>query len=474
MAVRPSHEPQEELLYLEQELEALIRQTHDGVLIADANGQVLTANQACATIMGIPYDRLIAEGPVVLAQKGYLPDAVLPQVLVQKDKVTRVLTYQSGREAIVTCTPIFDRQGEVSRIICTMRDLTSTRPEPLNLGKSLAQDYSKQLAEFLSAMDKVSIEGNVVRSPQMREVMSRALRAAQIDSNVLLTGETGVGKDLIARVIHKKSHRSMEGQFIKVDCAAIPEQLLEAELFGYEGGAFTDARREGKAGLIELAHRGTLFLDEIGELPLGLQAKLLNVLQDHRLTRVGGIKPKEVDFRLIAATNRDLEAAVGEGKFRQDLFYRLNVIRIHIPPLRERRDDILPLVAHFTKLYTETHALHRIISAQVLEFFMDYDWPGNVRELANVIERLVVMSTGEVITLDDLAHLGSFRHHEEGTWPGWSSAGPKKTLKQMLEDYERKVIQDAIAHHFTLRQAAESLGIDLSTLTRKKKKLGIK
>jgi len=215
MAVRPSHEPQEKLLYLEQELEALIRQTHDGVLIADANGQVLTANQACATIMGIPYDRLVTEGPVVLAQKGYLPDAVLPQVLVQKDKVTRVLTYQSGREAIVTCTPIFDRQGEVSRIICTMRDLTSTRPEPLNLGKSLAQDYSKQLAEFLSAMDKVSIEGNVVRSPQMREVMSRALRAAQIDSNVLLTGETGVGKDLIARVIHKKSHRSMEGQFIR-------------------------------------------------------------------------------------------------------------------------------------------------------------------------------------------------------------------------------------------------------------------
>ncbi|MBC7344971.1 MAG: sigma 54-interacting transcriptional regulator, partial [Clostridia bacterium] len=240
---------------------------------------------------------------------------------------------------------------------------------------------------------------------------------------------------------------------------------------GYERGAFTDARKEGKPGRIELAHGGTLFLDEVGELPYGLQAKLLNVLQDRRVMRLGGLKSKEVDFRLIAATNRDLEEMVEKGRFRQDLFYRLNIIRIHVPPLRERKDDILALTAHFLRVYGNRYGLRKIASNQVIEYLLEYGWPGNVRELANVIEQLVVMSEGEVITMDDLLQISSFQKRADEINSGSKSP---KTLKEALEEYERKLITEALETYPTLREAAESLGIDISTLVRKKAKLNIK
>lgn len=463
----------EELERLKQELEVLINQAHDGIFVTDAEGNLLNVNQACTTIMGLPREKILENHPVKLTEQGYLPEPVVPQVLEKKTKVTKVVTYNTGREAIVTCVPIFDGKGEISRIICNLKDLSEPRAKQVKYFRPLAEDYSKQLAELLSQGDKITFDGTIAQSPEMKEVINRALRAAQIESNALLTGETGVGKDLIARLIHQNSRRSKEGKFVKVDCAAIPAQLLEAELFGYERGAFTDARREGKAGRIELAQNGTLFLDEIGEFPLNLQVKLLNALQDRKITRVGGLQPKEVNFRLIAATNRDLEAMVSRGEFRQDLFYRLNVIRIHIPPLRERREDILAFIAYFLRIYTERYGIQKIISTQALEYLVEYDWPGNARELANVVEQLVVMTPGEVITTEDLLEIGSFQKEAFQRFPVKVENNQGKKLKEALEAYERKLISEALQRCATLREAAISLGIDLSTLVRKKKKFSL-
>lgn len=461
-----------ELWELKQQLNALIEQAHDGIYIADATGNPVSVNQACATIMGLPREKLLKTHPVELAQKGYIPEPVVPQVVEKRDKVTRVITYNSGREAIISCVPIFSQDGEITRIVCYLRDLGSPRvaQREVKLFKPLGEDYSRQVEEMLSQDDKISLNGGVFRSPQMSEVLNRALKAARIDSNVLITGETGVGKELIGRLIHQNSPRRAEGDFVKVDCAAIPEQLLESELFGYEKGAFTDARREGKAGRIELADKGTLFLDEIGELPSSLQSKLLNTLQDRKVMRIGGLQAKEVDFRLIAATNRNLEEMVEMGRFRQDLFYRLNVIRVHIPPLRERKDDILALIAFFLKQFNERYKLNKTISAEVLEHLVDYSWPGNVRELANVVEQLVVMSQQDVVTVVDLLEIKTF--HKNPTGDNLNS-GSKK-LKEAVEEYESKLIQDAISKGGTLKEAAGRLGIDLSTLVRKMRKLKIK
>lgn len=472
MVEKDDRDEQSELWELQQQLNALIEQAHDGIYIADATGNPVNVNQACATIMGLPREKLLKTHPVELAQKGYIPEPVVPQVVEKRDKVTRVITYNSGREAIISCVPVFNRDGDITRIVCYLRDLGSPRvaQREVKLFKPLGEDYSKQIEELLSNEDRIALNGGVFRSRQMSEILTRALKAARIDSNVLITGETGVGKELIGRLIHQNSPRRAEGDFVKVDCAAIPEQLLESELFGYEKGAFTDARREGKAGRIELAHKGTLFLDEIGELPPTLQSKLLNTLQDRKVMRIGGLQAKEVDFRLIAATNRNLEEMVDLGRFRQDLFYRLNVIRIHVPPLRERKDDILALVAFFLKQFNERYKLNKTISAEVLEHLVDYTWPGNVRELANVIEQLIVMSQQDVVTVVDLLEIKSF--HKSALSENQSSGG--KRLKEAVEAYESKLIQEAVSKNATLKEAAEVLGIDLSTLVRKMRKLKIR
>lgn len=305
----------------------------------------------------------------------------------------------------------------------------------------------------------------------MEQLMKLALRLAQVDSTILVQGESGVGKELIAETIHSSSPRR-EKSFIKVNCGAIPENLLESELFGYEEGAFTGAKKEGKIGIFELANGGTLFLDEIGELPLNLQVKLLRVLQDREITRVGGLRSIPVDLRIIAGTNQDLRAMVQKRTFREDLFYRLNVVPLLVPPLRDRAEEIPAMVAHFLHKYNQRYSLAKYMTPEVIDVLMGYHWPGNVRELENLVERMVVITPGERITVEDLPlHLAGGRGMEQGARIAVSDIVP---LRYAVENVEKQLLEKAFARFKTTRKIARELEIDQSTVVRKAAKYGIK
>ncbi len=306
----------------------------------------------------------------------------------------------------------------------------------------------------------------IAYSVEMGRVLHLAGKVAQVTSTVLILGESGVGKEVVARFIHNASLRR-NAPFITINCGAIPQNLLESELFGYEAGAFTGAKRDGKPGMIEIASLGTLFLDEISDLPLDLQVKLLQVIQERRLTRVGGIQPIEVDIRIIAATNRDLAGMVEKGEFRADLFYRLNVVPIVIPPLRNRRDDVIPLIYHFLAKHNSAHGYNKTISREARESLTRYSWPGNVRELENLMERLIVTLEGEEISVEDLpayvkgeADTGSLNVIVKGIMP----------LREAVEEVERQIIKHAQEKHETTYDMAEALGVNQSTVVRKIKK----
>lgn len=304
--------------------------------------------------------------------------------------------------------------------------------------------------------------GIVAKSPVMLELVKTALQVAKVDCTVLLQGESGTGKGIIANIIHQYSNRSKP--MVKINCGAIPESLMESELFGYEHGAFTGARKEGKAGKFEEAHNGTIFLDEIGDLPLHLQVKLLRVLQDKEIVRVGGAEAKKVNTRVIAATNKDLHQMVLEGIFREDLFYRLNVIPLKVPPLRERREDIMPLILFFKNIFEEKYKVKRDCSNQVVKIFLSYDWPGNVREIENLIERIHVISDPmEVITpeilIKDYLNINRQKSEEKAV-----IVHRIISLKKANEELERQLLEMAVVKYKTLKQIALALDVSEATI----------
>jgi len=318
----------------------------------------------------------------------------------------------------------------------------------------------------------------IAESPQMREVMNFVRRVAASEATtILIEGENGTGKDLIAKAIHYHSLRQAE-PFIAINCAAIPETLLESELFGYEKGAFTDARAQ-KRGLFELADKGTLFLDEIGEMPLMLQAKLLRVLEEQCFRRLGGLKDIRVDLRVIAATNKNLRDAVQEGAFRQDLYFRLNVIHITIPPLRERREDILPLARHFIQHYNRKFKREIIgLSPEAEQLLLAYDWPGNVRELRNAIERAMILEESSVIRPSSLpSSITKFSSNQVRiTVPKLSMVEPAGSEFTMsLEEHEKQLILKALEQTgWNQTRAAKLLQITRDTLRYKMKKFNLR
>jgi transcriptional regulator with PAS, ATPase and Fis domain len=296
--------------------------------------------------------------------------------------------------------------------------------------------------------------------------MEMAAQVAKVDSTVLIVGESGAGKEVVANAIHRLSNRS-QGPLIKVNCSAIPETLLESELFGYEPGAFTGAKRHGKPGMFEMAKKGTLFLDEIGDIALPLQAKLLRALQEHEIMRVGGLKPIPVDGRIIAATNKNVVYMVKKGLFREDLFYRLNVVSIEIPPLRERKEDIPLLVLHCCEKIKKRYQFNKHISSEVLDQFLIYPWPGNVRELENVIERVLVMTEDEEIKV---RHLPSCMKRKSVTEEKCASF-EDLPFKTVMRRTERNLIEGAMRKYGSTRRAARALMMDQSTLVRKMNRL---
>lgn len=302
--------------------------------------------------------------------------------------------------------------------------------------------------------------GIIMNSSSMQDLLDRAKRVAAFPSTVLIEGETGTGKEVVAGWIHQQSPRQNR-PFIKINCGAIPENLLESELFGYERGAFTGAKSEGNPGLFELAHEGTLLLDEIGELSLPLQVKLLRVLQDREIRRIGGSWSKSIDVRVIASTNQDLQKMVEEGRFREDLYYRLRVVHLHVPPLRERREDILPLLHHYLEQICEEFRITRRFTSETLEVLMNHEYPGNVRELRNLVEGLCVTVEKDWITVESL--------------PGFLCKGQQNrvSLQAQLDDTERKAILQALQKEASIRKAAKYLQISHATLLRKMQKHGL-
>lgn len=305
----------------------------------------------------------------------------------------------------------------------------------------------------------------------MEETIKLASKVSAYDTTVLITGESGTGKEVLAKFIHNESPRKEEA-FIKVNCSAIPKNLFESELFGYMEGSFTGASKEGKPGMFELADGGTILLDEIGELPLSVQSKLLRVIQEREVLRIGAEKPTSIDVRILAATNRDLEKEIEEGNFREDLFFRLNVVPINMPPLRERPEDVIELIQFFLEKLNKKYNKIITIREEAINILKSYSWPGNVRELENLVEYLFIMSPTDEIDVEQLPPRIITEQIDTNNFPNDFSNGGSK-LRYMTELYEKTIIENTLKNYTSIRQASKVLGVHYSTLSRKVKRYGL-
>ncbi|MFT9849288.1 sigma-54 interaction domain-containing protein [Aneurinibacillus sp. REN35] len=448
-------------------LTAIFRFSYDGIYVADANGYGVMVNEAYTRITDVGEEELIGKNLRELVKEGIISESVSLKVLKSGQPMT-IVQRVKGKEVLVTGNPVRNEEGVIEYIVTNVRDISELNHLKLELQQSraLTQKYVHEIEGF-KIRDRVRLllDGMIAHSDKMMQVIRLVQKVACVDSTVLLLGESGVGKEVIAKLIHRVSDRAKK-PMIKVNCAAIPKHLLEAELFGYEKGAFTGADSRGKPGLFEQAHGGTLFLDEIGDMPLDLQVKLLRVLQELEITRVGGTKSIQVDVRVLSATHQSLETMVQEGTFRQDLYYRLNIVPIKIPPLRERTEDIIPLAHFFLNRMNEKYGLDKLFHPEVLPLMEAYAWPGNIREMENLIERLAVTVDQREIRLCDfpsMLPLSDAQKDAEGA-----------TLKERLEHVERDMIAQNLAQHKTTRKTAKILGISQSSLVKKMQKLGMK
>lgn len=385
--------------------ETMLDNFTDGVYILDDKGNYIFVNSAYVEALNMPKSVLLRYNVHDFLETGQIDICISDIVYREKRQVVMFQdvmdTQNYGRQAIrqmVTSTPIFDEKGRINNILAVVR--------PLDKLNSLYCQASENMT--VSAFSGVGapnpVRGNAIigESSAFRKVLTTASMVAGVDSPVLISGESGTGKEVIAQLIHDSSPRSAK-PLVVINCASLPETLLEAELFGYEKGAFTGAAPGGKAGLFEEAEGGTLFLDEINSMPLNSQGKVLRAIETKTIQRVGGTRLKKVDFRLLSAVNEDLGQLVEEKRFRADLYYRIAVIPIDLPPLRERREDIVPLALHFLKHFCRKYSKEKAFTQQSLNMISRYEWPGNVRELKNFIERSVVMSLGKQIEILDLA-----------------------------------------------------------------------
>lgn len=451
----------------------------DGITICDRNGKILFQNDNDIEIVGMD---LIGRYAKDVITEGLMSDSISMKVIESKEKVTILQTFINGKCFLVTGKPIFDEDGELQYVVAITRDMTQLKRLEQEVKKLEVQNENfKNKLQILH--NKESSLTNIISvSPAMMQVVKRAMRVAEVDSTVLITGESGVGKEEITKLIHAYSRRSHK-QILTINCSAIPETLLESELFGYTAGAFTGAVKGGKAGLFEIASGGTVFLDEIGEIPLVLQAKLLRVLQESEVQRIGSGKPIPIDVRIIAATNRNLAEMVRQGRFREDLYYRLNIIPIEIPPLRQRQEDIVPMVNHFFCLIEGKYGIHRTIETAALKLLEAYDWPGNVRQLKNMVERICLLATQPEITvnivqqeLDDNLKIVRYlenTEHKQSVPEQIATTMFSGTLKEQIATFEKQLIKQVLSEHSSIRQAAKSLGCDQSTLVRKIQKYKI-
>ncbi len=454
---------------LKREQDAIINSTSDGLWICDGQANVLRINPASERLNSIRAEEVVGRNMRQLVEEGVFDRSATLEVIRTRAPVNMLQNLQ-GRKLVLTGIPVFDDGGKIVRVVVNERDITEidALQRELEEKEAIKDRFRDQMLEM--QLEEVESRRVIAKSPSMRKALRQAIKVSTVDSTVLILGESGVGKGLIADLIHKYSSRA-EKPLVKINCGAIPESLIEAELFGYEKGAFTGAQAKGKPGYFELADGGILFLDEIAELPLSSQVKLLRFLEDGRVMRVGGIQSKKLDVRILAATHRDVETMVARGAFRLDLFYRLSVIPLHVPPLRDRTECILPALRHYIDLFGERLGVSRRLSRGASEALLAYPWPGNVRELMNLCERLVVMSEAELIDMSDLPPEIVRRSGKAAMAPpGWPQ---ELTLSQALASTERAMLLKARERHGNQSRMAMALGVDQSTIARKMKKYGI-
>lgn len=453
---------------LNRDLNAILTSIYDEILVVNAKGELLRySDNIIQDFWKVDLKELIGKNILELEDQGLFKPSVTRLVLEKGKKVSVVQETKTGRKILAVGNPVFNEKNELDRIIIASRDITETTrlKSELKEMKKISEQYKKELDDFISK-DRF-LKKLIYCSPKMEKVMNQVKKIADFSSTVLLNGESGVGKEVIAQAIHQLGKRSNK-PFLKLNCGAIPENLLESELFGYAKGAFTGADKNGKDGYFKQADEGILFLDEIGEMPLHLQVKLLRVLQEQEFIPVGSTTPTKVNVQIIAATNKKLEKMVEEGTFREDLYYRLNVIPIFIPPLRERTEDISLLAFHFLHLLNEKYERNYYLTPDAINVLEFYSWPGNVRELQNIIERLVVTADHQAIDAEFVSQFLSLGYEHKKIKPVITRVIP---LQEAIEHVEEQLIILAMNQYKTTTKAAKALGISQSSVSRKYQKI---
>ena len=448
--------------------ERLLRVLHqyfeESIFITDGEGNVIFANEKAAARLGTTTDKLEGRNVRELMKDGLYSSSTVLEAIRTKKPVTGSLGGNAKHVTFSNSVPVLDREGNVELVVTN----NMSQQQNLEWERIFNEDRKentrlKRERDFMRLKDQRMLVAN---SPLMKNVLSTIDAVAPTESSVVILGESGTGKDMIAQLIHEKSNR-MENSYIGVNCAAMPENLLESELFGYESGAFTGAQPGGKIGLFEATTGGTLFLDEIGEMSLALQSKLLRVLENREIRRVGGVENIPVDVRIICATNKDLEELVKEKKFREDLYYRLSVFTIKLPPLCERKEDIIPIAELFLRELNAKYGENKVLSDITVQTMLDYYWPGNIRELRNVIERIFVVSPGNELIFTPIPTAEYGEIDDEGRPRGLvlkEFSGLKEFMNYAEDEYIKKIMKECDG---SVGKTAEKLGIHRSVLYRK-------
>ena len=451
--------------YYKNIVSQILKMTSDGFIITDTEGNVREINKQYADFFGKSRSEIIGKSILNIIPNYKMID-IVKHKFSEEDAVHKYIDGEAkGNSVIVSRSYVEDEDGNVVAGVAQVKFKVQT----LAVAKKLMNEY-EELEYYREEFQNQNIVDNILGSdPKFREIVKECLKVAKTDIPVLLTGETGTGKEVMAKALHTNSLRC-DKPFVSINCAAIPFELLESELFGYMDGAFTGAKRGGKKGKFQLANGGTIFLDEIGDMPSSMQAKLLRVLQEKEIEPLGSEKSIPLDVRVVAATRQDLEAKMKDGSFREDLYYRLSVFNIHIPPLRERGGDSLELAEFFLDELNHKYKTYKTFSKAVKAYFLKYQWPGNVREVNNVVQSAYAISAENIIDINDIP--ARMLQQEK---PAINLDKNKKSLGQMVDDYEKEVILELLKKHKgNCLEAAKEAGIHKSNFYRKLQKYGIK
>jgi PAS domain S-box-containing protein len=451
-----------------QHLTTIFETSSDGIWVCDATARIIALNRASERLNGLKSEEVIGKHVSIMLDKDIVDQNITPEVIRTRQPLSIMqFIKRTGRYLLVTGTPAFDERGNLLLVVVNERDMTELNwlQKKLEEVQLEAEKMKSELAEL--NLQRLQDQNIVAESAAMRQVYNLAMRLSKAEaSNILILGESGTGKGMLSQFIHQNSPRANK-PFIPINCAALPESLLEAELFGYEKGAFTGAKQNGKIGLFELANEGTLFLDEIGDIPLSIQAKLLKYLDDYMIMRLGSTKPKKIDCLLLAATNQDLGALVTNKQFRKDLYHRLNSFTIKIPPLRERREDIFALAHNYLSAFNRKYKKKNVILAEGMTALQSYPFPGNVRELVNILREAVVMCDNNAIDPFVITKLQNAPSELQDICEASSASF---SLEDRLNNLEKQIIMKTAQNCNTTTELAQALKISQATAFRKLRK----